>query len=669
MIYSVAFSDEIDPDVMERIAAETRGKAYILDDPGDLLVTFYEAIEILKDRRNFLDEAADLGEGGTHTFKFRVDEAVRQSNLVLVGPEEEEIKIEVEPPGDLDAGEIDELLIGGRDNYVLSILSRPKAEHFGEWAVEVTGSGTVQALGNADLYLEALLMDPDPGAHYPVGEPLDIRVEVITREKYEDADFDLNLEVTSPDDSRPLMVPMEREGDSFLGEFDYVHITGDYELSWELMLDGRTILSGSSMIRVRDLPGINTDFWPGEEGFRLGEEIIVAASLESRGTRLQEGTHLQVENFSFDLEYRDGARFEGEMFDSGSEEHGNARQGDGIWSNRVEFTRRGVGEALISVSGTYRGDEFVLRRSFSFRVDDPGVVTVEVAPAYLWTRAGDTLQVPLEIRNNSSFSQALRFSTPDRNVELLDDRAGLSPGERREHLLRVEVGENLEPGLYKAGLELRLENEITPVEPEALEFEYEVLSMFGALREQYSGFLSGAGLIIFAGVIFVGFLFGGGSLLNRFYLKPRLKMTSNLYYQKEGGNPHPVQESPTRVDLSETGKQQVVISLGGENPEADYSVPECDYEHDMIITNHWNDHLPGFLRGWKALFTRQLVVETEVKCTPPGVIVTGGRVLTGTVLQPEDSFESGGYQFNFEARPEKGTHVNNAGKDILNGKS
>ena len=670
MIYSVAFSDEIDPDVMQRIASETRGLTYILDDPSDLLVTFYEALEILKDRRGFLDETVDLGEDGTHTFSFRADEAVRQVNLVLVGSaEEDEIDVTVEPPDGSAPEEIGELLVGGRDNYKLIILSRPKAEHFGEWAVEVAGSGTVQALGNADLYLEAVLMDPDREAFYPVGEPLDLRVEVITREKYEDEVFELAMEVASPDDTRPLEVPMQREGNSFIGVFDYVHRTGDYELEWKLLREGRELITGSAVIMVRDLPGIKTDFWAGEEGFRLGEEIIITASLESKGTRMQEGAHLQVDRFSFDLEYRDGARIEGELFDSGSEEHGNVRKGDGIWSNRVLFDREGTGEALMSVAGAYRGDEFVLRRSFGFTVSEPGSVTMGVKPDYLWSRAGDTIEVPLELVNRSSFTQTLRFTTPERDLELLQDRVSLAPGEEKIHQLMIRVDEALIPGLFAGTLEARIEEGLTELTPEVVEFDYEILSAMGAFRERYGGLLSGAGLFVIAGVFFAGALFGGGSLLNRFYLAPRLKMSGRLVYRKEGGNPHPVKGRDVELDLGRSKKRSVVISFGAENPRADYAIPECEFEHDMVITNRWNDHLPGFLRGWKALFARQLMVEAAVKCTPPGVLVTGGKVLTSAELQPEDEFEAAGLKFRYEAQPKKGTHINNAGKDILDGKS
>ena len=674
MVYSVAFSDEIDPEVMHKFASVTGGKTYLLEDPGNLLVTFHEALEILKDRRGFLDQTVDLEEEGRHTFNFAIDQSVRQSNLVLVGPAEaeEEMKVRVEAPGDEGAEEIEELILGGRDNYKLLILSRPRQEHFGEWAVEVEGSGKVRALGNADLYLEALLMDPDPEAHYPVDEPLEIRVEVITREKYEDDDFQLEMAVTGPNDVQAVPVTMTRDGKSFRGVFEEANRIGEYELQWNLLLDGSELAGDSAMITVRDLPGINADFWSGEEGFRLGEEIIVTATLESGGTRMQEGPHLQVGQFDFDLEYRDGARYEGELFDSGSNEHGNSRAGDGIWSNRITFERKGVGEALLTVSGVYQGTDFVLSRSFNFSVAEPGDVLVNFLPGeeYIWTRAGDSFEVPLELISSSDFTQVLRFSSDHEQVELLADRTALAPGEIKTFRLKVKAAEDLEPGAIASSLGIRLEDELASVEPESLDYEVHVLTLVEALQERYGDLLSGAGIFIIGGLILAGLLFTSGGLLNRFYLAPRLKINGHLDYFKESNNPHPGSNRERRLlDLKEKGKRELVVAFGSDNPGADYVIPESEYTHEMVISNRWNDHLPKFLRGWKALFSRKLLVETVIKCTPPGVLVTGGKVLTQKELDHEEEFESGGVIFRYHSLPGRGAHPEKTGKNLLEGKS
>jgi len=674
MVYSVAFSDEKDPDVMEEMASVTGGKTYLLEDPSNLLVTFYEALERLKDRRGFLDQSVDLDETGEHTFKIKVDQAVRQANLVLVGPEgsDDEIEVRVEAPGGEPAGEIEELILGGRDNYKLMILSRPQEEHFGEWAVEVQGSGEVRALGNADLYLEALLMDPDPEAHYPVDEPLEIRVELITREKYEGDDIELEMEVTGPDQERAVSVPMQRDGNSFRGVFEEANRTGEYELAWNLLLDGSALLGDSAVITVRDLPGINTDFWSGEEGFRLGEEIVVSATLESGGTRMQQGAHLQVEQFDFDLEYRDGTRYESELFDRGEQEHGNSRADDGIWSNRVTFERKGVGEAQLTVGGVYQGADFVLRRSFNFSVGEPGEVLLSMLSGeeYIWTRAGNRFEVPLELASSSDFTQVLRFSSDDEQVELLDNRTSLAPGEVKTFRLEAKAADDLEPGAIVSGLEIRLEDQLAEVTPASLEYEVHVLTLVESLQEMYGDFLSGAGVFVLGGLLLAGFIFAGGGLLNRFYLEPRLLINGQLYYIKGFNNPHPSTERERKLlNLKKKRKRELVIAFGFENPGADFVIPESDYTHDMVISNRWNDHLPKFVRGWKALFSRKLLVETFVKCTPPGVLVTGGKVFTQKELDREEDFESGDITFRYQGLPGKGTHQGRVGKNLLEGKS
>jgi hypothetical protein len=291
LVYTVGFSDEIDPEVIRRIATDTRGKYFILREPGELLLTFYRALESLKDRRSFLEETVDLGSGGSHTFSFAVEEYTRQVNLVFVSSilsEEADMTVSVKPPRGAPEN-IGELSVGARDNYVTVILSRPQEQHYGLWEVELSGSGEILALGNADLYLEALLMEPDPSASHPLDEPMDIRVEVITRERYTDEIFQIDMEVTGPGDPGPIAVPMSRDGNSFRGIYEYVDRPGEYELSWQVLLDGEAFLSNSALISVRRLPAITTDFWVDREGFRLGDQIVVSASLTTSGERMQEG--------------------------------------------------------------------------------------------------------------------------------------------------------------------------------------------------------------------------------------------------------------------------------------------------------------------------------------------------------------------------------------------
>lgn len=159
-------------------------------------------------------------------------------------------------------------------------------------------------------------------------------------------------------------------------------------------------------------------------------------------------------------------------------------------------------------------------------------------------------------------------------------------------------------------------------------------------------------------------------MLNRFYLAPRLVINGHLYYLKDINNPHPSTDRERKLlNLTKKSEREVVIAFGSENPGVDYMIPESEYTHEMVISNRWNDHLPNFLRGWKALFSRKLLVETVVKCTPPGVLMTGGKVLTQKVLGLEEEFESGEIIFRYQNLPGRGVQVGRTGKNLLEGKS
>lgn len=670
LVYTVGFSEEIDPEVIRRIATETRGSYYILQEPSELLVTFYRVLESLKDRRSFLEETVDLGSGGSHTFSFNAEEFTRQVNLVLVGaPETEEagIAVTVRPPrGAVE--NIDQLYIGGRDNYVTVILSRPLQEHYGLWQVEINGSGEILALGNSDYYLETLLMEPDPGAHHPLYEPMDIRVEVITRERYADAVFRLEMEVTGPDDPGPIVVPMSREGNSFLGFYEYVDRPGDYELSWQLYRGEEALFSSTALVSVIPLPALSTDLWADSEGFRLGEEMIVSASLVSAGDRLQQGPNLQIDAMDLNIEYLDGARIQVGLFDSGSSEHGNSRAGDGIWSNRLKFDREGAARVVLTALGTYRGSNFVLKKALPVTVSAPGEVIVRLRPEELWSQPGRKIGLPLEFESRSPFTQTIYLSSGSGQVRLLQDRVIIPPDRTSALIVEAQFLDNVNPGSFSMALGFETEDGMTLVQPEVLDFEVLILNAGEAFFKRFSGLAFTIAAIAIALYLFSTLLFGGGKLINRRYLLPRLRVGGELAYHKKSGEVGRSETNLQFIDLGEAGKQEVVISFGRGHEKTDFWIEGESSEHDLIISNSWNEKLPLYWRGWRSLIQRTLKIETTISATPPGVLLFDDKVYSRRELHCGDQFETGGLIFRYQGKTEKGLQASDRGVNILDGK-
>ena len=668
-IYAVGFSDEIDPDVIRRISEDTRGEYFILQEPAEVLTAFYRVLEALKERRSFLEEEFSLREGTSHILSFEVDANIRQHNIIILGDAEEDpISVSVKPPGGT-AGDIDELLVGGRDNYKAVILSRPRESHYGKWEMEIKGKGDVIAMGNSDLFVEAIMIAPDMGVIYPLYEPMDIYMEVVTREKYEDAIFNLDLKVTAPGDGEYTTVNLVSDGRGFRGVYDRFDHQGDYEFNWRLYKGEDLIYINTSLISVqRNVPVISSDFFVPDEGFRLGEELVLSAWLNARGQRLREGPHLQVDTFTMQIEYEDGTSMELELYDSGDREHGNSREGDGIWSNRLSFNREGSAQASLVAAGQYRDSAFLVSESYEFRVFAPGNISVRVLPAELWTVDEGKVSVPLIITSQSPFSQVLRVHSPNEEIALERNRLAVLPFETKEIAFDASFIESVGIGSYYLTLEFETEDGMTIVQPGTLDFEVMILTGTEALQRQYFDVGLGLAIIIGSIILLTVITFGFGNLLNRFYLQPRLKVKGILYLKEDSGNDGNNEDRGQKVELSRAGKKKIVISFKQPNPGADFIIKNDSYDHNMIIYNSWHDSLPGFLKGWKALFKPRLTVVTILECTPPGILVVGGKVKTRTELHPGDEFETGGITFNYSVDSDSAIQSRRRGVNILDDK-
>jgi hypothetical protein len=394
----------------------------------------------------------------------------------------------------------------------------------------------------------------------------------------------------------------------------------------------------------------------------------VSASLTTAGERMQQGPTLQVDNFTLQLEYRDGARVELELHDSGKNEHGNSRAGDGIWSNRLLFDREGVTEALLTASGTYRDANFVLTKRFGFNVSASGGLSVRLLPDDLWSQPGGVLSLPLEITSESPFTQGMRIDTDNRRVQLLQNRAVIPPEVVMPFMLEIEISDSMAIGPQLITLSFGVEDSMAFVMPEVLDFEVEILSPGAAFMKRFSGLTLGVGIAAGAGLFLILALFVGGSLLNRYYLLPRLKLKGYLLYRDENYDLYTGEGRAGELKLSDAGKKEIVIAFGSDSPEADFTVPGEASGYDMIISNSWNDHLPGFWRGWRAFFNRSLTVDTNIRCTPPGILLVNGKAYTRMELHHDDEFESGGFIFNYRGELDKGAQQSNRGVNILDGK-
>lgn len=649
-VYTVGFSEEIDPGLISKISLDTLGESYRLQDPGELMVTFFTLLGKLKNRNLLLEERGITG--AERSFTFRVDDYIRQVNLVVAG-KAGSFKAALYTPRGEEArpGEIKGLSAIEEEGSTLIVLHQPEAALFGDWRFTVSGGGPVDVMADSDLFLKAWLKQPLPSSQHPLHEPLEFEVEVTRGGALKDLPFKVELLLTKPGRSSPEVIPLAKgEKGIFRGSYQQVDAMGAYQLLVRLLLEGKVISTSAATVYVKLLPALSTDFRPGDD-FRLGEEVIVSASLELAGQRIAQGRELKVDNFQMVMNYEDGSRVFLPLHDSGNfEEHGNVKAQDGIWSNRLVFGREGAFEAFIQVRGEFRGTEFFLEKRLGFfRAFPPGNIKLTLVPGNRYfALKGGRISYPVAVENNSSFREELYLNGSSSEIGTLRQaKLTLEPGETGTFTLELDLSDSLEAGSYIMPLYLASENALTTIEPSLLELPVEIVTRGEYARrwlELRGRLLAAAGGI---GPLLAAFFYAGGLILYRVYVLPQNKVEGSLIYWKAADQEESVIASK-KLPLWKLGKDKVLIAFH-EDQKADFHLEGADYRHNyhFTIKSYLNLKGPRFLQGWKGLFQRQVPVSFVLQCSEPGVIEFEGALYTGKELFHEDTFKSGGFVFRY----------------------
>jgi len=657
-IYTVAFSDEIDPDIAHKISLDTKGDSYILEKPGELLVSFFELLGNLKKRMFLLNNTFNLQAGSPDAFTFQVNDYTRQVNLIAVNLYPEKCELKVIPPGG-EAGEIEGIAVINHESYSMVILSQLDKEYTGKWQVLVSGGGPVNVLGDMDLFIKGWLEEPVSLSQHPLFVPILFKVKVTGSEYLHDMPLKVEIHLDKPGFA-PIYIPLTKDGDYYIGSYNQVDKVGTYELGLRLFLEGQVVSTASSKLFVRVLPSLSTDFRT-EEGYRLGEEIVVTGTMNAGGMRLQEGRDLTVENFSLILKFDDGTKDVIPL----------TRAGEGVWSNSFLLEREGPGKASLAAVGQYMDNEFNLEKNLGlFEVFAPGTVSINIPKWQHWSLPGRNLSIALEIQSDSPFKETLILKTEHHLGSFRHEKIVLDPFQSKTVNLSFNLLRSIDPGNYSLPLALTLDNDFTALEPSMLELELEILTLGAALMRYSSGiiapFLSAA---VVAPITFFVF-YALGLLLYLLLVYPRKKVKGLLFYNKTG---IPEDELPNKIKLGKFRKDDVIISFNRENKMADYYIEGSEFAYDIIFKNISGNHSPLFIKGWQALLKKKMHVSTIVYSTQPGIMEFAGKIFTRKELYHSEKFESGGFSFQYASPYEKSSqrqtnYAAELGTDILEGK-
>ncbi|MDO9533911.1 MAG: vWA domain-containing protein [Bacillota bacterium] len=666
-IYTVAFSGEIDPEIARKISLDTKGDSYILEEPGELLVSFFELLGNLKNRMFLLDNTFNLQAGSPEAFTFQVNDYTRQVNLIAVNLFTGKCELSIIPPSG-ESGEIEVIAVSNHESYSMVILSQLEKEYTGKWQAVVSGSGPVNVLGDMDLYIKGWLEEPVSSSQHPLNESIHFKVKVTGSEYLHDMPFKVEIQLAKPGFA-PVFIPLTEDGSYYTGVYDDVDEVGIYKLGLRLFLEGQLVSTASSRLYVRTLPSLSADFWT-DQGYRLGEEIVVTGSMTASGKKLQEGRELKVENFSLLLKYDDGARDVIPLYDQGSQEHGDIKAGDGVWSNRILFKREGPGKASLLAVGEYMASVFTLEKNLGpFDVFAPGKVSITIPNREHWSLPGKNLSLILEIQSESPFKETLIIEPQHHLGRFTQERIVLEPFQNTTINLGLNLFRNLDPGIYSIPLAFSLVNDFTELEPSLLELELEVLSLGKALLRYSSGVI--APLLYIAVIALITFIifYAVGLLLFLLFVYPGKKIKGILLYNKTGiaGD-----ELPKKIKLRKFRKDAIVISFNKDNKTADYYIEGSEFNYDIIFKNINGNHSPLFIKGWQALLKKKMPVKTVVYSTQPGIMEFEGKIFTRKELLHSDKFESGGFSFQYNSHIRGSQHKTNyaadLGADILEGK-
>ena len=190
-VYSIGFGEVEQRDILERVAEETGGESYYLNDPAELAVTFFDIMGTLTRRTPLyrgtlgrVDEATQDEDSTQYDYEFYIDDFTRQVNLLAVargesGNDEGKARVELTGPRS-PVEDVTEITESGYTMFVIHnqvpLNGAEGDNNTGTWRVTLTGDQPVDLFIDGDTLVSAAITSPESGANYPVEEPLNLTV-------------------------------------------------------------------------------------------------------------------------------------------------------------------------------------------------------------------------------------------------------------------------------------------------------------------------------------------------------------------------------------------------------------------------------------------------------------------------------------------------------------
>jgi len=411
-------------------------------------------------------------------------------------------------------------------------------------------------------------------------------------------------------------------------------------------------------------PVLNNEFWPRAGGYRVGEFETAVASVMIGNQPVASGLYLKVEKVELIIEKEGGLIEAVELFDNGLPANDDVRAGDGRWSNRINFTEEYKGKVTLSAKLEYKGEAYDLTRELGeIMVAKPGSVAITQKSNNVWVKSGDTAVFPITIENQSPFKEVITVALSDGEGSLTSNQIETASVATVDANIILNLPEGIDKGIYDYSFSLGTLYPETEIKNASASYKLEVVGFFGGLAKMVQENLLTIAILASIFLVLPLLIYMFGLLLYGILIKPssRLRGTLKIWREDEPDN-------KKELRLKKLKRELVVLSFDKSSNAVEYLESER-FKYDIVITRKMLIEGKKFLLGWKRLFSKKAIAYTVASCTMPGIIEHKGNISSEIKLYDGDEFSSGGYRFLYEADKKGKRKEDEAGRDILEGRT
>lgn len=650
-VYPIGFGT-VDTSVLQRIATDTRGEAKFLGSAGDIASNFFEVLRTLKNRQGFLNESIALS--GETVIPFQVDGYASQVTMAVTY-DTTGTDVFIRPVNGDAANE--RISIQKNEQYSIITMNQSDEELTGDWELVITGTGNAQLFGNKDLTLKSWMASPQANTQVPIDKPIDLVVEV-TGELSEEMAVQVVVSKNGGSDLEPI--PLTMKNGQCVGKYENVDQAGSYILETQIVSEGTVITSSSVSVSVQQLPVLKSNKKYNGDIFKIGENQTITGHLELDNQLLDGSQGTVINSMNLVATYSDGRQEIIPMQDSGPEWSVDETAGDDGYTVDLSLSEEGAYEVSLVAQGTTPQGNFTLEEDIGdYRVVPVGAVSGKVMDETLYTKPGNRVRIPVQLRNDSERSETVLISVPSDNISADEQSITLKPRAEITTEIELLVDSGVPLGTQQITINMQAEDPLTQVQT-SINAEVLLLSGSAFNQKKVRDFLMKNGLFVVAILSIPLIVIIVGRLIYALKLKQALRISRSLTYSKTDDS-ESYQEwiLPKKVDTQ-------VIAFGGSDKNVALSLGGAKIPYQIIVKVETSPARFKCWEGYRALSKTYIPVHIKIETTPPGIFKLDGEVHTNKEIFDQDVFESGGYRFIYKA--EKTVQEENKARNVLEGK-